>query len=65
MLSVRWPNSAPARLRACGVRAETICGSDESSSIAFPSATRSGQKATETSLPAEATMSRIFSVVPG
>ena len=48
MESVRWRNRSAARFVARGVRADTICGSSNSSVIARPSAIRSGQNARST-----------------
>ena len=58
-------NSAAARSRARALVPDTICGSVEISSSATPSATRSGQKATSTSMPSRASAAAMRSVVPG
>ena len=64
-----WPvsrrNSALARSAPRAVRAETICGSSNSSVIALPSAMRSGQKATSMSMPSAATVFSTSAVTPG
>ncbi len=62
---VSRPNSAAARLSACGDRAETICGRVNSSVIALPSAIRSGQNATGTSAPRPAIIFSTRAVTPG
>jgi hypothetical protein len=58
-------NSSVARSFARWVRPETIWGSVKSSSIARPSAMRSGQKVTSTLRPAAANIRSTPSVTPG
>ena len=57
--------SSRARATPSLVKLETICGSERSSFIAKPSAMRSGQKASSTSLPSARSHLRNFSVIPG
>jgi hypothetical protein len=64
-LPVSLPNSADARFVPAGVRAETICGSSNSSVIALPSAIRSGQKATSISRPSLVIIFSTSAVTPG
>ncbi len=60
-----FSKSRVAMATARSLQPETICGNSVSSCMAFPSATRSGQKATTTSLPVAATISPSFVVIPG
>ncbi len=64
-VSVRCPNSADARATAAGVRPETIWGSEWSSSMALPSAMRSGQKVTSIVRPWRASSRSTRAVTPG
>ena len=65
MDSVSRENSLTARSIPCGVRAETICGSSNSSVIALPSAIRSGQNATPIDTPRPAIIFSTSAVTPG
>ncbi len=64
-LPVSLPKSRDARSVPVAVRAETICGSSNSSVIALPSAIRSGQNATSISSPSPATIFSTSAVTPG
>ena len=62
---VRWPKSSAAPSRPFADRDDTIWGSENSSSIALPSAIRSGQKATSTATPRPPTSRSTSAVTPG
>ena len=61
----RLRNSLPARSSARDERDATICGSSNSSTIALPSAMRSGQNATSMSRPRSPTKRSTNAVTPG
>ena len=65
MDSVNVENSSEARSVPRGVDDETICGNEKSSTIARPSAMRSGQKATSTCRPLVASIFSTSAVTPG
>jgi hypothetical protein len=65
MLWVSSPNRRAARSRTASLRADTIWGSEYSSAIAWPSAIRSGQKATSTATSRSATIRSTSAVTPG